>query len=867
MSLRAGRRIGPYEVLGPLGAGAMGEVYRAHDPRLGRDVALKTLPSALVADVDRAARFEREARTLAQLGHPNIATLHGLERDGDVVALVMELVEGQTLEQRLRQARAKGGMPAVEVVSIARQLVAALDAAHEKGVVHRDLKPANIKLTPEGDVKVLDFGLAKSLAPRIAADDPQATRELAAAMTEAGTLLGTPAYMSPEQARGLAVDRRSDIWSFGAVLYEMMAGRPAFSGGTVSDVLAAVLGADVDFDALPPAMPPRVLQLVEHCLQRDTRTRLRDIADANAYLDVTQPATTSSEYGPGRRGGLSRRSLLLGAGAAIAGASLGATGSWLLSAGALPIEMPTYQRLTFRRGLVRTARFGPDFRTVFYGALWDGDVSRVYGVRPESPESAALPLPPGAPLAVSSKGELALALGSHLRGIMTYGTLARVPLAGGAPRELQERVKYADWSPDGSELAIVRDKDGRDLLEFPLGTVIAGADGDGRGFSFARISPRGDAVAAFELEHPDSLVGRAVILDRAGRMLAASEKYFNVFGLVWRGAELWFSAADQLPLFRNTVYALATTGAVRIVTRVPGNTTLHDIAPDGRVLLARTDDRSGIAVRLAEDVRERDLSWLDAPFLADISPDGRQVLFTEFGVGGGPDGSVYLRSTDGSPAVRLGEGSARALSPDGRWAAVRPTAQSMHLDLVPTGAGSVQRLERPGLQLRDARWLPDGEHMLVRAMPPEGTARLYLLDVSGARTLEVTPATLGVGYRRWMLSPDGTEVAVATTEGTMRYSLIGAGAKVIPGMTARWQMIGWIWGGLLVSENPEAGGRVWCMHVETGEMTPWGDFAPQDPAGIMGMDLNTLVTTPDGRSYGYNWHRALSDLYLVDGWR
>lgn len=327
--------------------------------------------------------------------------------------------------------------------------------------------------------------------------------------------------------------------------------------------------------------------------------------------------------------------------------------------------------------MIRTARFGPDFQAVLYGALWDGDLCRVYTVRPESPESSALARPTAAPLAVSATGELTLALGAHYRGIMPYGTLARVPLNGGAPRELHEDVKYADWSPDGKDLAIVRRVGDRDNLEFPAGRVVARPDAPDGGFSFARVSPRGDAVAAFELNSRELLFGRVVVVDRAGAKRAVSARYSNVFGLAWRGEEVWFTAADELPLFRHMIYPMKPSGDVRIVARVPGNTSLHDIAPDGRLLIARTDDRSGIAVRAPGDLTQRDLSRFDGTNIADISRDGRQVLFHEFGVGGGPNGSAYIRGVDGSPAVRLGEGQGSGALPrrpvgdrPGRWRAV-----------------------------------------------------------------------------------------------------------------------------------------------------------------------------------------------------
>ena len=866
MALQPGSRIGSYEILSPLGAGGMGEVYRAHDSHLGRDVALKTLPEAFITDPERVARFEREARILATLNHPNIATLFGFEKQGGLLALVMELVEGETLNEYLLRTSVPGRrLPFTEVIGIARQVVHALDTAHEKGIVHRDLKPANIKLTPDGVVKVLDFGLAKAIVPD-SGGQQTVTHTLSPGETRPNVVMGTAAYMSPEQARGLLIDRRTDIWAFGCVVFEMLAGRPAFARDTSSDTIAAVLTSEIEWNALPANLPPAVRQLLGRCLERSTKARLRDIADALPYLDE---ATAPSPSGPGAHAppvgaprGVSRRALLTSSAAVgLLGAGIGAT---LSNPGRDPGAVPSYQRLTFRRGMIRTARFGPDSQTVLYGALWDSDVCRIYTVRPDSPESSALALPPAMPLAVSATGELALALGTHRRGIMTYGTLAQVPMIGGAPRELQEQVKYADWTADGRELAIVRGLPDRDVLEFPAGKIIAEPAAP-RGFSFVRISPRGDAVAAFELDAAPWLWGKVVILDRSGTRRATSAPYFNVFGLAWRGNEVWFTAADEVPLLRNTVYAMdAASGTVRIVARVPGNTSLHDIAPDGRALIARTDDRGGITVRTPGLAADRDLSWFDAANLADLSPDGNRALFHENGVGGGPKGSVYLRGTDGSPAVRLGDGIAQALSPDGHWAITRTTQP--HLDLIPTGAGTSRRLERVGLTLVAARWLPDGKRVLVQGRTGGGAERLFVIDADGTATAAVTPEGLAVGAAKWVASPDGSMVAVSTPNGPELFPIAGGSPRRVPGTTGRSQIVGWIVSGLLISDDPLAGGQVDRVDPATGRRETWADLQPQDPAGIMSLNLSMLVTTPDGRGYGYTWHRATSDLFLVRGW-
>ena len=281
-----GRQLGSYTVLSLLGAGGMGEVYQAHDANLRRDVALKVLPAAFAHDGDRLARFQREARMLATLNHPNIATIHGLEHSEDVHYLVMELVLGPTLAEKLKVRP----LEIKDALNIARQIAEALEAAHEKGVVHRDLKPANVKVTPEGRVKVLDFGLAKAFAGDGAQDLSQAAT-LTALPTEEGRILGTPAYMSPEQACGKAVDKRTDIWAFGCVLYESLTARQVFRGATVTEVLAASLEREPDWQALPSATPPPVQSMLRKCLRKDPHDRLRDIGDARIELEDARAGT------------------------------------------------------------------------------------------------------------------------------------------------------------------------------------------------------------------------------------------------------------------------------------------------------------------------------------------------------------------------------------------------------------------------------------------------------------------------------------------------------------------------------------------------------------------------------------------------
>ncbi len=297
MALSPGAKLGPYEILAPIGKGGMGEVYRARDTKLGRDVAIKILPPEVVQDDERLAQFEREAQVLASLNHPHIAAIHGIEDVDGQPFLVLELVEGEDLAERLK----RGAFPLDEALDVSRQIAEALEEAHDKGIVHRDLKPANVKLTPEGKVKVLDFGLAKAFASESgASSDLSHSPTMAREATRAGTLLGTAAYMSPEQARGKPVDRRADIWAFGCVLYELLTARQPFTGKTITDVLAAIVKEEPDWGALPRELPSPLRDLLMRCLRKDPRQRVRDMGDVRIALEEQGFATEgdAEEMGP-----------------------------------------------------------------------------------------------------------------------------------------------------------------------------------------------------------------------------------------------------------------------------------------------------------------------------------------------------------------------------------------------------------------------------------------------------------------------------------------------------------------------------------------------------------------------------------------
>jgi len=530
MTLAVGTRLGSYEVVAQIGAGGMGEVYQAHDTKLGRDVAIKVLPPAFAHDPDRLSRFQREAKTLASLNHPNIATIHGLEQFDGVNYLVMELVPGQTLAERV----STGALKIEEALKVATQIAEALEAAHEKGVIHRDLKPANVKVTLQGKVKVLDFGLAKAFAGDSGQDLSHAVT-LTAMGTEEGIILGTPAYMSPEQTRGKSVDKRTDIWAFGCVLYELLTGKQAFPGETVSDALAAVLEREPDLQVLPPATPAKIQDLLRRCLRKDSQYRLRDIGDARIEIEEALAAPAMAEpSAPVEVIRVRRREALLWGVAflLLAGIAVG-----FLSLSRRAPEPPVYHQVTFRRGSIRRARFAPDGKTILYGASFEGHGSQIYWTRSESPESTALPFQNAVVQAVSSSGELAIGLrrGSTI-------TLAEVPLAGGAPREILDGLVAADWAPDGENLAVVHTVGDRDRIELPVGKVLYDP-GPGVSLGNVRFSPGGDLIAFVEYGHGDSIC----VVDRNGKHRVVSGGWADAMGLAWNpvSGEIWFNARGR----------------------------------------------------------------------------------------------------------------------------------------------------------------------------------------------------------------------------------------------------------------------------------------------------------------------------------
>lgn len=855
MTLEPGARLGPYQILGPIGAGGMGEVYRARDTRLGREVAVKTLPQGMASDPERRARLEQEARSASALNHPNIISILDVGDDGGVSYVAMEHVEGKTL----REIVASGPVPTRKALDLSVQLAEGLASAHGAGIVHRDLKPDNIIVSRDGFVKILDFGLAKLVeTPRENVSDlPTAAKP----GTTPGTVLGTVGYMSPEQASGHAVDFRSDQFSLGTILYEVVTGHRAFQRKTGPETLTAIIREDPeDLAKLSPRTPAPLRWIIERCLAKDpadrfvsTRDLARDLASVRDHLSET--GVSGEAPAPARR-----RRWVAPAGLVLAGLLAGLTLGALAFQRAAPAAGDLrFTRLTYRRGNVMSGRFAPDGQSVVYGAAWEGRPSEIFSVRFDSPESRSLGLPSADLLAISSTGEVALSLGRrYLFGWESTGTLARVPLGGGAaPREVLEKIQEADWSPDGSKLAVVRDAGERRRLELPAGTVLYETAG---WISHARVSPDGSRVAF--IDHPErgDNIGSIVVTDLRG-----SHKTLRPFvgnGLAWSpdGREVWTASGAAVDL----------EGRTRRLLSLPGLTFLHDVSRDGRFLFSRSSAQREIVGRGRGATAERNLSWLDWSYPRDLSDDGTSVLLEEqnLGTGASTGYPIYLRKTDGSPAVKLGSGRALALSPDGRWAlATAGTGDAAELLLMPTGAGQPKTLLKGATSYASGSWFPDGKRVLVSGIEPGHTSRLYVVELDGGKKNAISGE--GVTVYNWRaLSPDGRLAVAQAADLTMWvYSIDGGDPRPMPGATREDVPIRWTADsrGLYVQSSAEVPARVDVIDVTTGTRRPWRALTPPDPAGIVVM--GPIKLSADGQSYVYSYRRVIDDLYVAEGLR
>ena len=859
MAVTSGTKIGPYDIQSSLGAGGMGEVYRALDTRLNRTVALKVLPASFSSDPDRLHRFQYEARILSTLNHPNVMAIYDVGEQDSIRYLVSEFLDGETLREKLTA----GPLSRWRIVEYALEIAKGLAAAHEKGIVHRDLKPDNIFIARDDRVKILDFGLAKQ-APGGAHGDEGAT--VTSPPTTAGTVLGTVGYMSPEQVRGQALEHRSDIFSFGAVLYEMASGKRAFRGDSSVETMNAILKEDVpEISVTGVPVSPGLERIIRRCLEKKPERRFQsasDLAFAIEALSGTSSSAAQAIAAPSP--GVSKKPIAW-ASAGLLVAALLATGLWAYLRPRS--DAPRFTQITFRSAYIRAARFAGS-GTVVYGATINGEPMEVFSTRTDTLESAPMKLKADL-LNVSHSSEMALSVDRDFDVLWTpTGRLAKAPLGGGATRELLDNVTDADWNPDGSELAVTRSLNGKFRLEYPLGKVLYQTNGF---VSEPRFSPDGDRIAI--LDHPlfGDDRGTVCVVDLQGKRTVLTEEFTSEQGLAWsaKGNEVWFTASKFGE--PSELRAVDLKGHSRVVNAGPSRLHLEDIAPDGKVLLSSELLRWQTGIADAKTGRQTDLTAFQWPEIESISHDGSMILLNSFDIATDTNYRLYVQRIDGSPPVLIGEGGGTSLSPDGKWAAAIDPTDQQNVSVIPTGVGETRKLRAPASQqYAGAVIMPNSKQLLISTVGAGSTPQTALQDIESGAVHQVgatgryIEAFVGLMYPGPSL--DGRYCI--QTDSEHRYwlqPLDGTSAREIHGINPGERILEWHSdsNNVFVAKMTGSDVDIYSLNLTDGQRKLWTHFSPAEKTAVVGK--SNVVITSDGARYAYQVQRIYSTLFLADG--
>ena len=836
----------------------MGEVYRARDPRLDRTVAIKVLPESFAADTDRLQRFELEARVLSALNHPNLLSIYDIGAQDGVQYFVSEFLEGQTLRERMGGV----GLPLRRAIDYALQMASGLSAAHEKGIVHRDLKPENVFVTRDERVKILDFGLAKQT--RATAANADGATLSSPTPTLAGVVMGTVGYMSPEQVRAQPADHRSDIFSFGTILYEMVSGKRAFKGESSVETMNAIVKEEpAELTESNLHLSPGLERIIRRCLEKGPERRFQSASDLAFAIEALSGTSSSSTIAPQAVSSLSKSKFRRRAAWITAAAILAVAAIAFVSGVKFATEPPpVFKQLAFGPGYVSSARFTPDGANVVYGASWNGKPLQIFSTRLDGVESRGLGLPPADVLAASASGEMAILLDRrHYFQWMTIGTLALAPLSGGAERPVLENVSDADITADGKDLAVARSGNNEQSLEFPIGKPLYRTSG---WIDHPSIAPGGKEVAF--LEHPiaGDDRGYVVLVDLSGKSRRLTQEWSSLKGLVWsrKTDEVWFSAS--LGGESVALRAVSRSGRQRVLLSAPMDLLIRDINAQGQVLLLATRSTSEIAIRRPGMTADRVVDFGSGTgSIAGLSDDGSLMAVNYSGAGAGIDYLTYVVKTDSPELIRLGEGDPSGISPDGKWVMSFLPSSPGKIVLYPTGPGEPRHFDfGPIVNVGVfGAWTRDSSQFAYTGAESGKPLRTYLIDAASGKARAVTPE----GTSGAMISPDGHFVLARNAQGFALYPVDGGSPQPAHGILARESPIQWDLSGAKVY----VWDRTFPAHVSlldprTGVRQPWLQTMPPDSAGLL---YANLFLTPDGKSYAYRYRRVLSTLYVADGLR